>query len=489
MENFKVYRDIQLRTGGDIYIGVVGPVRTGKSTFIRRFMEQIAIPLMEENLQKEIRDQLPVSGSGKTITTCEPKFIPKEAVKIMLGEKQEVNVRLIDCVGFLVKEAAGHVEDGRERMVKTPWSDEPVPFQEAAKTGTQKVIEEHSTIGIVVTTDGSIGEISRENYIEAEELTVKELKKQGKPFIILLNTSTPYKEDTVNLTKELEKKYGVRVIAVNCEQLRKEDICNILECLLYEFPISEMVFYVPKWIEMLENNHEIKGELIRILRNLMGEIKHVRDLTIDSLKMEASFVQKAILEDMDLATGCAKIRIQILEDYYYKILSELSGISISDEYEMIHCMKELSEMKNQYMRVQTALENVRESGYGVVVPELCEVEIKEPEVIRQGNKYGVKIKSKSPSIHMIKAMIETEIAPIVGTEEQANDLIDYIGDSSKRGENIWETNIFGKSIEQLIQDGIKAKILSIGDESQLKLQSTMQKIVNDSKGGLVCIII
>lgn len=489
MENFQVYRDIQVRTGGDIYIGVVGPVRTGKSTFIRRFMEQLALPGMDQKKQSEIRDQLPLSGSGKTITTCEPKFIPKEAVPVLLGGEQEVKVRLIDCVGFLVKDAAGHVEEGRERMVKTPWFEKAIPFHEAAKTGTRKVIEDHSTIGLVVTTDGSFGEIPRENYIEAENQTISELKKQGKPFLIILNSQIPYKEETQKLAAELQKKHEVSVVPINCEQLKKEDICRILEKILYEFPISEISYFVPKWVEMLENHHELKQELMKQIKRNMMNMKHIRDLTKDAVRMESPYVQEVVIENVNLADGSVKIKIQIYDEYYYKILSELSGICMENEYDLIHSMKELADMKEQYVQVQSALENVRGCGYGVVVPELDEIELQEPEVIRQGNKYGVKIKSKSPSIHMIKAVIETEIAPIVGTEQQANDLIDYISDSSKRGESVWETNIFGKSIEQLVQDGIRNKITSISEESQVKLQDTMQKIVNDSKGGLVCIII
>lgn len=489
MENFQVYHDIQVRTGGDIYIGVVGPVRTGKSTFIRRFMEQIALPGMESKRQAEIRDQLPLSGSGKTITTCEPKFIPKEAVPVCLDGEQKVKVRLIDCVGFLVKDASGHVEEGRERMVKTPWFEKAIPFQEAAKIGTQKVIEEHSTIGVVVTTDGSFGELPRENFVEAEAQTVYELKKQGKPFLLVLNSQIPYKEETQKLAKELRKKYEVSVVSVNCEQLKKEDICRILENILYEFPISEISYYVPKWTEMLENEHELKQNLLKQIKQNMKQWKHIRDLTKETIQMEGPYVEKVVLEHMNLADGTASIRIQIHDEYYYKILSELSGITMENEYDLIQSMQELAAMKEEYVQVQSALENVRTTGYGVVVPELEEIELQEPEVIRQGNKYGVKIKSKSPSIHMIKAMIETEIAPIVGTQQQANDLIDYITDSSKREGNIWETSIFGKSMEQLVQDGIRNKITSIGEESQVKLQDTMQKIVNDSKGGLVCIII
>ena len=489
MENFQVYRDIQARTGGDIYIGVVGPVRTGKSTFIRRFMELVALPGMDENKQTEVRDQLPLSGSGKLITTVEPKFIPKDAVTVSLGEDQKVRIRLIDCVGFLVKDASGHIEDGRERMVKTPWFEKAIPFHEAAETGTRKVIQEHATIGLVITTDGSFGELPRENFLSAEATTIEQLKKQGKPFMVLVNSQMPYKEETQELVKTLQQKYGVTTMAVNCEQLRKEDIMKILSNILYEFPVSEIQYFIPKWTEMLPADHELKAKLLEKIREKMTNLLQIKNITKESVNLEMPYIQDTLLEDVSLSSGKVRIRIQIKDEYYYKMLSEMSGIQMESEYDLIHTMKELAAMKEQYVKVQSALEAVRESGYGVVVPELNEIQIEDPSVIRQGNKYGVKIKSKSPSIHMIKANIETEIAPIVGTEQQANDLIQYIGESSQRGESIWETNIFGKSIEQLVQDGIRSKLTSIGEESQSKLQDTMQKIVNDSKGGMVCIII
>ena len=489
MENFLVYRDIQARTGGDIYIGVVGPVRTGKSTFIRRFMELVALPDMEPAKQAEVRDQLPLSGSGKLITTVEPKFIPKEAVNVNLGDDQKVRIRLIDCVGFLVKDASGHIEDGRERMVKTPWFEKAIPFHEAAETGTRKVIQEHATIGLVVTTDGSFGELPRENFPDAEALTINLLKKQGKPFLILVNSQMPYKEETQELVRNLQNKYGVTTMAANCEQLRKEDVTRILSNILYEFPVSEIQFFVPKWVEMLPNDHELKLKLLEQIREQMKKLLHIKNITRESVQLTAPFVQDVLLEEVSLSSGKVRIRIQIRDEYYYRMLSEMSGIQMETEYDLIHTMKELAAMKEQYVKVQAALESVRESGYGVVVPELGEIQIEEPSVIRQGSKYGVRIKSKSPSIHMIKANIETEIAPIVGTEQQAKDLIQYIGESGQRGESIWETNIFGKSIEQLVQDGIRSKLTSIGEESQSKLQDTMQKIVNDSKGGMVCIII
>ena len=489
MENFQIYRDIQARTGGDIYIGVVGPVRTGKSTFIRRFMELVALPGMEEKMQKEVRDQLPLSGSGKMITTVEPKFIPKEAVQVNLGEDMKVKIRLIDCVGFVVKDAGGNIEDGKERMVKTPWFSKAVPFHEAAKAGTEKVIQEHSTIGLVITTDGSFGEIPRDNFVQAEEQTISELKAQGKPFLIVINSQLPHREETKQLVNELQQKYQVSVIAVNCEQLKKEDVAQILEKLLYEFPVTQLQFFVPKWVEMLSVDSELKSQILTQIKACMKKLLHIRDITRESVKLEGPYVQDTLLDRVCLSDGTVQIRIQVDDKYYYKMLSDMSGIPMESEYELIHTIKELAAMKEKYVKVKDALDAVNGSGYGVVVPELSQIQLEEPAVIRQGNKYGVKIKSKSPSIHMIKANIETEIAPIVGTEQQAKDLITYIGESDSRGESIWETNIFGKSVEQLVQDGIRNKLAAISEESQVKLQDTMQKIVNDSKGGLVCIII
>ena len=433
MENFQIYRDIQARTGGDIYIGVVGPVRTGKSTFIRRFMELTALPGMEEEKQSEVRDQLPLSGSGKLITTVEPKFIPKEAVPVLLGGEQKVKVKLIDCVGFLVKDASGHMEEGRERMVKTPWFEKSIPFHEAAQIGTRKVIQEHSTIGLVITTDGSFGEIPRENFLEAEEKTVSELKKQGKPFLILINSQTPYREETLKLARELQEKYNVTALTVNCEQLRKEDIPRILENILYEFPVSEIQYYIPKWLEMLPMDHELKKQIISQIREKMKKLSHIRDISKESVKLEGPYVKETIMENVSLSDGSVRIRIQIDEKYYYQLLSEMCGVHIEGEYDLIHTLKNLSAMREKYVKVQDALESVRGSGYGVVVPELNEIKMEDPTVIKQGSKYGVKIRSKSPSIHMIKANIETEIAPIVGTQQQAEDLIQYIKESGQRG--------------------------------------------------------
>ena len=489
MDTYNIYKDIQARTRGEIYIGVVGPVRTGKSTFVRRFMELAALPNMEENQQKEVRDQLPLSGSGKLITTVEPKFIPKEAAKIQIAEGLEAKIRLIDCVGYMVPEAAGNIEEGKERMVKTPWYAQEIPFHQAAETGTKKVIEEHSYIGLVVTCDGSFGEIPRKNYIESEEKTVAQLKRAGKPFLILLNSQKPYKEETLELAEELKKKYQAGVISVNCEQLRNDDVTRILEKVLYEFPIVQMEFYIPKWVEMLSSEHYLKEELISCVQQMMQTMHYIKDVTKDRLEFESQYVKGLFLETLDLSSGKIKIRIDMDDSWYYAILSEMTGVDISDEYELIHMMQELSKMRGEYLKVKDAIESVQAKGYGVVTPDKTEIRLEEPIIIKQGNKYGVKIKSISPSIHLIRANIETEIAPIVGSEEQAKDLIAYIKSNNSGEESIWQTNIFGKSIVQLVEDGIHRKLIQISDESQVKLQDTMQKIVNDSKGGLVCIII
>lgn len=489
METFDVYKDIQARTNGQILVGVVGPVRTGKSTFIRRFMELMALPTMESYQQTEMRDSLPLSGSGKLITTVEPKFIPKDAIDVTLGEDIAVKMRLIDCVGYLVPEATGNMEDNRERMVKTPWFDQEIPFHQAAELGTRKVIQEHSTIGLVVTCDGSFGEIPRENFVESEERTIHELQKCNKPFLIVVNSQKPYKEDTLNLVEELKNKYNTSVISVNCEQLRKEDVSRILENVLYEFPIRQVEFYIPKWVELLPVTHPLKSDILNHVQDMMQSLKSVRDINKDTVQMESEYMKAVNLDNIDMATGIVKVRIDMDMKHYYQIMSEMTGVDIAGEYDLIHTLKEMAAMKQEYVKVQSALKSVRGCGYGVVVPEQHEITLEEPVVIKQGSKYGVKIKSASPSIHMIKANIETEIAPIVGNEEQAKDLIAYIKDSENREEGIWQTNIFGKSIEQLVEDGIRTKIAQISDESQVKLQDTMQKIVNDSKGGLVCIII
>ena len=490
MEVFNVYKDIQARTGGAIYLGVVGPVRTGKSTFIKRFMDLMVLPKMEDIPSRErAKDELPQSASGKTVMTAEPKFVPKEAAEICLMDDVKVKVRLVDCVGYMVEGASGHMENGEERKVKTPWFDYEIPFTKAATVGTQKVIRDHATIGIVVTTDGSIGELSRANYLSAEEKTIQELKTLGKPFIVLVNSQKPYSNETKQLVDEIRERHNVAVMAVNCEQLREEDIHHIMEKVLFEFPVSEVRFYIPKWVEMLPREHKVKQEILKYIRGILDDLREIKDAVKGVEKPKNSCIQDMRVDDIAMDTGCVTIRIQVDEKCYYEMLSELVGTDISGEYELVRMMKELSEMKKAYEDVKDAMECVRMKGYGVVNPRKEEILVDEPTLIKQGNKFGVKIRAEAPSIHMIRANIETEIAPIVGSEQQANDLVTYIKNNSQTEDGIWGTNIFGKSIEEMISDGMKNKIAMINDESQMKLQDTMQKIVNDSNGGMVCIII
>lgn len=490
MNTYDLYKDIQIRTGGEIYIGVVGPVRTGKSTFIKRFMDICVLPYMADEHDKErARDELPQSSGGKTITTTEPKFIPKEAARVVLDGDIEANIRLIDCVGYMVDGAVGHMEEDAERMVKTPWFDHEIPFTQAAGIGTDKVINDHSTIGIVITTDGSIGDIPRNNYIEAEEKTITALKRMRKPFLVLLNTEKPFAAESKKLADEIAEKYHVTVMPVNCEQLKREDIHQIMEQVLYEFPVSMIEFYMPKWVEMLPANNRMKSDIVNKVKELIRNVNTIRDVRTQPMALDSEYVRKCKTDQINLASGCVKVQMDVDNEYYYEMLSELVGDEITSEYQLISKLKEYATMQKEYAKVLQSVQSVRAKGYGVVTPERCEITLEKPEVIRHGNKFGVKIKAESPSIHMIRANIETEIAPIVGTEEQAQDLIRYISDAETSKEGIWETNIFGKTVEQLVNDGITSKIAMIGDESQMKLQETMQKIVNDSNGGMVCIII
>lgn len=507
METYHVYKDIKARTKGEIYLGVVGPVRTGKSTFIKRFMEQLVLPEMDdEHRRNQTRDELPQSAAGKTIMTTEPKFIPKEAALIRLAEGVEAKVRLIDCVGFMVEGASGHEENQRERLVKTPWYEEEIPFTRAAEIGTRKVIKDHSTIGIVVTTDGSFGDLTRDAYLKAEETAVRELKTIGKPFIMLLNSDHPYSEETQQLARALKKQYDVSVLPVNCEQLKGDDICRILEMVLMEFPVTEVNFFIPRWLEILPSDHWLKDSVICRVRDLMGTIRHMKDLSFDLMsppypseellsdtenrEKKADAVQTIKVERMNLSDGSVSVQIVLKDGYYYQILSDFSGIMIEDEYQLMQTLKELASMQTEYRKVLDAMQQVRQKGYGVVTPERSEIILDEPVVMKHGNKFGVKMRAEAPSINLIKAHIQTEIAPIVGSEQQAEDLITYMKENARKEEGgIWDTNIFGKSIEQIVEDGIQAKISQMTEDCQMKLQDALQKIINDSNGGVICIII
>lgn len=491
MDNFNVYKDIQARTGGEIYIGVVGPVRTGKSTFIKRFMELLVLPAMEdEHMRSLSRDELPQSAAGKTIMTTEPKFIPKEAARITLTDGIEAKVRLIDCVGFMAEGAAGHIENGEERLVKTPWFDQEIPFTQAAEIGTRKVIGVHSTIGIVVTADGSFGEIKRQGYIGAENRTIEELKNLGKPFVVLLNSARPYSDETARLAKEMSSNYGVSVLPVNCEQLKKDDIYHILEKVLKEFPVTQLDFHIPKWLEILPATHWLKAQVIQGTKNLLKEVNHMKDVAAKLEEQKADGIRSMNIRQMRMSDGRVSIQVEMDDGYYYQILSDLTGIPIEGEYQLLRTLGTLAAMQKEYEQVKNALSQVRMKGYGVVMPERSEIVLDEPQVIKHGNKYGVKMKAEAPSINMIKAHIETEIAPIVGSEQQAMDLIAYIKENARDNEDgVWNTNIFGKSIEQIVEDGIQAKISQMTEDCQMKLQDTLQKIINDSNGGMICIII
>ncbi|MBQ9608744.1 MAG: stage IV sporulation protein A [Lachnospiraceae bacterium] len=484
-----IYKDIEQRTNKEIYIGVVGPVRTGKSTFIKRFMEMLVIPAIdEENSRIRAKDELPQSAAGKTVMTTEPKFIPKEAVDITVGDGVNLKVRMIDCVGYMVDGAEGHEEDGKERLVTTPWFDYDIPFTEAASIGTRKVIKDHSTVGMVITSDGSITDIDRTSYIEPEQKTIGELNELGKPFVILLNSRHPNSEETVEMAGELSEKYNKTVIPINCDKLNEDDINMIFESLLMEFPVTAVNFNIPKWVEALDNDNEIKEYLIDLAKDAFSNIYFMRD--VKNLKVNSDdYIEKIDLSNMNLADGNVNITIKLFDKYYYDMISKLLGNDIKNEYEFMKEIKELAETKNSCKKVSEALSRSLETGYGSVSPEKEDIKLDTPELIKSGNKYGVKIKAEAPSIHLIKANITTEIAPIVGSEEQAKDLIDYINSDGTENNDIWSVNIFGKTIRQLVEDGLQSKIDKINQESQLKLQDTMEKIVNDSNGGMVCIII
>ncbi len=487
---YNLYKDIRDRTGGEIYIGVVGAVRTGKSTFIKRFLDLMVLPHLQDDHEKErLTDELPQAAAGKVVMTTEPKFIPKEAARIQVADDLEIKVRMIDCVGYMVDGASGHMEDGKERMVKTPWFSEEIPFTRAAELGTQKVIRDHSTIGIVMTTDGSITDIARESYEPAERRTVEELKKSGKPFIIILNTNKPYSENSKALRDTMMEQYGVAVLPMNCEQLHMEDINRILEEVLYEFPVTQLNFYLPKWVDMLEINNPVKQHLLGHAKEVLERVTNVRDFRELVLPEADDYIKEVRKEGLQLSDGVGAMRMEVDDKYYYENISQMAGVEVKGEFELISLVRDLSMKKQEFDKVAEAMQSVKMRGYGVVTPTLSDIDMEEPQLMKHGSKYGVRMKASSPSIHMIRANIETEIAPIVGSEEQAKDLISYIKAGKTDDGGVWNTNIFGKTVGELMEDGIRNKISRMDDECQMKLQDTMQKVVNDNNGGLVCIIL
>lgn len=492
MSEYNLYQDIAERTQGDVYIGVVGPVRTGKSTFIKRFMELLVLPNIE-NEYKRVRalDELPQSAGGRLIMTTEPKFIPNEAVEISPGSNASFNVRMIDCVGYVVDGALGHIEDDMPRMVMSPWSEEALPFEKAAEIGTQKVISEHSTVGIVVTTDGSIGEISREDYVAAEERVVSELQSINKPFVIILNSAEPYSAETIEQAESLSAKYNAKVMPLNCRTLSKGDIDDIMQNILFEFPVRETNFYIPEWISELSDDSELKKNMQQAISESFKGVTKISDAILIPEKLnQYDFVENAQIDNIHSGSGCIEISVTVDNTLYYTTLRERTGFNISCESDLFTLLEELSEVKRKYEKVASALEQVNQTGYGIVSPDVDELSLEEPEIVKQGNRFGVRLRASAPSIHMIRADIETEVNPIVGTERQSEELVHYLlnefeGDPKK----IWQSNIFGKSLHELVNEGLHNKLYRMPEDARLKIQETLQRIINEGSGGLICIIL
>lgn len=492
MSEYNIYKDISRRNGGDVYIGVVGPVRTGKSTFIKKFMEQLVIPNIENVYgQERTRDELPQSAAGRTIMTTEPKFIPNEAVTISLGDNARLKVRMIDCVGYIVDSSMGYTEDGNPRMVSTPWSDTPIPFNEAAEIGTRRVITEHSTIGLVITTDGSFSDIPRRDYVDAETRVISELKAIKKPFVILMNSAAPSSAPALSLCRELESQHKVPVIAVNCEMLTADDIHRIIETVLFEFPLKEVSISIPEWVDSLEKEHSLKVSLYDSVINHISDVCCIRDARrlCDNLG-ECEFVSHSFVRSMDLGDGTVNMHLDFPQDLFFKVISENTGFSVSGEKELMQLLNELACVKKEYDRISYALHEVRENGYGIVSPATDELTLAEPKIVKQGGRFGVKLRASAPSIHMMRADIETEVSPIVGTEKQSEELVHYLlsefeNDPSK----IWESNIFGKSLYELVNEGLHNKLSRMPDESRLKMRETLERIINEGSNGLICIIL
>lgn len=487
-----IYGDIAKRTKGDIYIGVVGPVRTGKSTFIKKFMDTIVIPNISDEYQRSrAQDELPQSAAGRTIMTTEPKFIPNEAINISLGDNTDFRVRLIDCVGYIVSSAKGHTEDDQPRMVSTPWFEEDIEFDKAAEIGTRKVICEHSTIGIVMTTDGSICDIPRYDYIAAEERVISELKEIDKPFIIVLNSSRPSDPQTEKLRCELENKYKTPVVAVSCVELTSRDIEEIIKAVLYEFPLNEISINLPKWIDALPMEHYLKASLFTTVRTALLPLSKISQLSPAAEALKANeYIKSAAIERISPDCGNALISISVSDGLFYKVISETTGVQLSDDEALIDFITEMAKVQKKYSKLEYALHEVEQTGYGIVFPSVEELTLKEPEIMKQGGRFGVRLRASAPSIHLIKAQIETEINPIVGSEKQSEDLINYLlSEFESDPVKIWESNIFGKSLHELVNEGLNTKLNKMPEDARYKLQETLEKIINEGSGGLICIIL
>lgn len=492
MTNTSIYKDIAVRTDGSIFLGVVGPVRTGKSTFIKRFMDTLVLPNIEGDfLRERANDEMPQASSGRTIMTTEPKFIPETAAKIKLDGGMECNVRLIDCVGYIVPSSLGYIEGDQPRMVKTPWYDDAVPFNMAAEIGTKKVITEHSTIGLVVTTDGSISDIPREEYAEAEQRVIDELKDINKPFVVLLNCIYPGSDSAKMLSEELSEKYSVPVIPVNCMELDEDDIHSILARVLLEFPIKQISINLPQWVCSVKENHPLKTSLYKLISETAGDMTHIRDIKkLEKSILDFEHVEKCEIHKIDLGIGKAEINAEVKREIFFEIISENSGIDIKNDSELINCLTELSAIKEEFLPIKNALDEVEATGYGIVMPSIEDLSLEEPEIMRQGGRYGVRLRASAPSLHIMKANITTEVSPIVGSEKQSEDLVMYLlKEFEENPLQIWDSNIFGKSLHELVNEGLHTKLARMPQEARMRMQETIERVINEGCSGLICIIL
>ena len=492
MDNYNIYKDIACRTGGDIYIGVVGPVRTGKSTFITKFMEQLVIPNISDKLQKQIAtDEMPQSADGKTIMTTQPKFVPANAVKVQFKNKASANVRLVDCVGYLVDGAVGHQEEDKPRLVRTPWDNNEIPFESAAEIGTKKVIEEYSTIGIVLTTDGSFTDIPRDKYVQAENRVVNELKALNKPFIIVLNCSNPTSENSIRLANELEERYQTPVVCVNALELNFDDISSIMEKVLMEFPMTSFDVNLPKWMQALASDNQIINNVLKQVKKASQNVNKMCDyLFVNDLFNDDENLEPISLRELRLGEGVCEFDITAKEGLYYSILSQECGESINDDFDLMKYIKSFSNEKKNYSKIKTALFDAEQNGYGVVLPTLEEMNLEEPVLVKQGGRYGVKLKASAPSLHIMKVDVTTEVAPTVGSEQQGEDLVNFIMNKYEDNPSgIWETNMLGKSLHDLVNEGLTSKLNSMPKDMQGKMRKTLTRIVNENKGGIICILL
>lgn len=487
-----IYQDIATRTDGDIYLGVVGPVRTGKSTFIKQFMNALVLPNIDSEYSRERAvDELPQSSAGRTIMTTEPKFIPEQAVNITVSGAANMRVRMIDCVGYVVPSALGYIEENAPRMVKTPWYEEEIPFNMAAEVGTHKVIAEHSTIGLVVTTDGSITEIPREEYAEAEARVIRELQEIHKPFAVLLNTTAPESEQTKMLCAQMSEQYGVPVCPVNCLEIGEEDIRKILETILFEFPVREIGFSLPSWVMQLEHTHPVRRSIMESIKGSACGIEKIRELNhLPDGVCDCEYVSHAALDGIQLGNGSGVVEIAVKPELFYRVLGDQTGIPVNDEGDLMRCMTELSNVRRKYDKIKAALEQVEATGYGIVMPSLDEMSLDEPEIIKQSGRYGIRLRATAPSIHLMKADITTEVAPIVGSEKQSEELVNFLlREYQENPSKIWDSNIFGTSLYGLVNEGLHNKLYHMPGDARLKLKETVERIINEGCNGLICIIV